>query len=267
MFSVEGQLAISHTTITDNVASAGGAGGISGLGGFLGLDGTAGNGGGIDSLGNDPLLIDNSIIAGNQAAGFAQDLREGAITLNIDYSIIGDGDGLSISSGTGNQIGTFAAPVDPLLGPLANNGGSTQTHAPLPGSPALDAGDPAIVFSASEFDQRGTPFVRVEDGDLVAGSIIDVGAYEAQAPPSADFDQDGDVDGTDFLAWQRGFGLASGALLADGNSDDDDDVDVSDLAVWASTYGQSAGSLQAQLAAQLALVGRRTRRCRRTSVR
>ncbi len=70
---------------------------------------------------------------------------------------------------------------------------------------------------------------------------IDIGAYEAQAAPSADFGTDGDVDGADFLAWQRGFGKAN-AQRSDGNSDDDsdddNDTDASDLAAWQVSFGQ-----------------------------
>ena len=79
-------------------------------------------------------------------------------------------------------------------------------------------------------DQRGAMFNRV------VGSAIDIGAYEAQSTPSADFDSDGDVDGADFLAWQRGFGKAN-AARADGNSDDDTDTDASDLAAWTTAFG------------------------------
>ena len=80
-------------------------------------------------------------------------------------------------------------------------------------------------------DQRGAAFNRA------AGSAIDIGAYEAQAAPSADFDSDGDVDGSDFLAWQRGFGTTN-AARTEGNSDDDGDVDASDLGAWELTFGQ-----------------------------
>lgn len=253
LYSVEGRLELSMSTVTLNQAAIAGDGGISGLGGFNGADGSAGNGGGINSLGNDPFLIDNTIIAGNQAGGNADDLVTGAVTLDIEYSLIGDGDGLVINSSIGNQIGSGALPIDPQLGPLANNGGLTKTHSLLPESPAIDAGDPSIVFNASEFDQRGAPFSRVEDGDLVSGSVIDMGAVEAQVPPSADFDQDGDVDGTDFLAWQRGFGTTTAALLADGNADDDADVDESDLAVWTATYGQPSAAVSAHQAVDLAV--------------
>jgi hypothetical protein len=62
-----------------------------------------------------------------------------------------------------------------MLGPLQNNGGATLTHALLPGSPAINAGDPN--FTPSPFyDQRGSPFVRVLNGR------IDIGSLEVQPP-------------------------------------------------------------------------------------
>ena len=245
LYNVEGLFEISSSTITGNRTSNSGSAGAGGSGGESGSPGSHGEGGGIDSLGSEPLQIANTIIAANLAAGAAPDLRTGSEMLSIDYSLIGEGGDLLISSGTGNQIGTGLALLNPHLGPLASNGGPTETHALLPNSPAIDAGDPSIVFNASEFDQRGAPFLRVEDGNFVAGAFIDLGAYEAQAPPSADFDQDQDIDGADFLAWQRGFGKTSGALLAEGNSDDDEDVDASDLAVWQSAFGSETSTLQA----------------------
>ena len=239
LYGLVDRLAISQSTITDNRTGEGGAGGNGSNGGSNGSSGADGRGGGVFSNTNDPVPIDNSIIAANQAAGAVPDLKTGNVTLTIDFSLIGDGDGLVITSGTGNQIGTGLVPIDPELGPLADNGGPTQTHAPLVGSPVIDAGDPSILPNPSEFDQRGTPFQRVRNGDQVAGAVIDIGAVEVHPPPSADFDQDNDVDGTDFLAWQRGFGTTTGAQRADGDSDDDGDVDADDLSVWQNTYGQS----------------------------
>lgn len=97
-----------------------------------------------------------------------------------------------------------------------------------PGNGGDRVGLGEIRFLAVEaFDQRG--IARNVNG-------IDIGAYEAQVKPSADFDSDGDVDGVDFLAWQVGFGKAN-TQRADGNSDDDTDVDASDLAAWQVSYG------------------------------
>jgi hypothetical protein len=64
---------------------------------------------------------------------------------------------------------------DPLLAPLADNGGATETMALTYGSPALNAGSSS---SRSSFDQRGAGFTRK------IGSFLDIGAYEAQTPPT-----------------------------------------------------------------------------------
>src|SRR5205823_6251427 len=67
--------------------------------------------------------------------------------------------------------------TDPLLGPLQNNGGPTFTHALLPGSPAIDAGNPN--FTPPPFyDQRGLGFDRVRNGR------IDIGSFEVQFGPT-----------------------------------------------------------------------------------
>jgi hypothetical protein len=74
----------------------------------------------------------------------------------------------------GSLIGTNASPIDPRLAPLADNGGPTPTHAPLPGSPASNAGDPTLVAGTGDtplFDQRGPGFPRIADGRIDLGSI------------------------------------------------------------------------------------------------
>jgi hypothetical protein len=64
--------------------------------------------------------------------------------------------------------------------------------------------------------------------------------FELSAIPSADFDEDGDVDGRDFLAWQRGTGTMIGATHSQGDADRDGDVDAADLAIWSEAYGAPA---------------------------
>ncbi|TWU26076.1 hypothetical protein [Bythopirellula polymerisocia] len=53
----------------------------------------------------------------------------------------------------------------------------------------------------------------------------------------ADFDQDGDVDGKDFLTWQRGFG--TGSTLAEGDANGNGSVGPEDLAIWKTQYGNT----------------------------
>jgi hypothetical protein len=72
------------------------------------------------------------------------------------------------------------------------------------------------------------------------GPRIDIGAVELQTL-AADFDFDGDVDGRDFLAWQRGYGTpAPTAVKSQGDADNDLDVDGADLSVWELQYGGPA---------------------------
>jgi hypothetical protein len=73
--------------------------------------------------------------------------------------------------------------------------------------------------------------------------------------PDADFDSDGDVDGRDFLAWQRGYGIvAPNAGKANGDADDDTDVDGDDLGVWQDQYGTVPGPVVALSAVSAPLV-------------
>jgi len=80
--------------------------------------------------------------------------------------------------------------IDPLLGPLTDNGGCTDTRAIPFESPALDAGDNCVnlgtcsthstLESVLQFDQRGNPFDRRIDGNSDQNPVVDIGAFEVQ---------------------------------------------------------------------------------------
>ena len=135
-----GTLFIYNCTLTANTATNGA--GIYTTGTMQIVDSTivlntaSSTGGGVDVAGGSTLLMD-SIVAQNTGGDIT-----GAVYSSSYYNLIGDGTGLSgiTSSTPGDQIGTHASPINPLLGPLANNGGATETMAPKPGSPALNAG-------------------------------------------------------------------------------------------------------------------------------
>ena len=87
----------------------------------------------------------NSILAGNTGYDCS-----GSLT-SAGYNLIGKKTAdCAFTAGTGDKVGTEAAPIGPLLTPLADHGGPTFTHALMAGSPALDAGNPA----APGFDER-----------------------------------------------------------------------------------------------------------------
>ena len=70
--------------------------------------------------------------------------------------------------------GTQASPIDPLLGALADNGGPTQTHALLTGSPAIDAAGDCVADLSITTDQRGISRPQ--------GTACDIGAFEPPPP-------------------------------------------------------------------------------------
>ena len=197
-------------------------------------------GGGIYNDGT--ATLDHTIVANNTAITSGPDILS---TVIANWSLIEDTTDATIN-GANNVTGS-----DPMLGPLANNGGPTLTHALLAGSPAIDAGDPNAMAGVGDvplYDQRGVPIDRVLEGNGLGVARIDIGAFEAptSTAPSADFNLDGQISGLDFLAWQLGFGTpAPNATKADGDADDDLDVDGADLTLWESQYGTTLSPLVA----------------------
>jgi hypothetical protein len=163
-----GTLNLTNSTIANNLTGGGGVGSTGGNGG--GIGGNAG-----------PVNIANSIVSGNTiaAAGSGPDIIG---TLNSqDYNLVGNTSGASFTGATAHNITN----VNALLGPLADNGGPTLTHALLFGSPAIDAGNNSAVtnppFTGPPFtDQRAGSFNRIADGDGNSTAIVDIGAYERQ---------------------------------------------------------------------------------------
>jgi len=190
---------IHSSTISGNTAEANGGGVYIGVGdvGFLNstISGnTAGNGGGLyadntgDGFSGTFVTFELTTLSNNTATAAGGSLHQDGTAggLSIYDSIIANGkpEDIDLSSGfyvarhslieaplgppipgTNNILG-----ADPRLGPLANNGGPTMTHVPLPGSPAINAGNPAIADPPAT-DERGYP--------RIAGPAVDMGSVEA----------------------------------------------------------------------------------------
>lgn len=185
-----GPLTLTDSTITDNevVAAAASGGGIFGGPSDVSsstitdnrlTDGAA-SGGGFFGLGT----LRNTIVANNLAKGQSDDCDP--FLTSGGYNFISD-DTCFTSPGMGDQTGTVAMPIDPGLGPLANNGGPTQTRALAPLSPAVDGGNPNGCRDGTGtlllVCQRGLP--RTVDGNGDGTAICDIGAFELQGQPAA----------------------------------------------------------------------------------
>jgi hypothetical protein len=168
---------VSNSTIALNEAAQGngGNGGPGGNGNPNGLHGNQGfsgigDGGGVFTL-EDPgeFVSVSSLIAGNTALYGAQDFH--GTFASAANTLLGDAEGANNITGgvNGNLVG-----VAPLLGPLQDNGGPTETIALLPGSVAIDAGSNPLGLTT---DQRGLA--------RTVGAT-DIGAFEVQSvsPPT-----------------------------------------------------------------------------------
>ena len=184
--TVSGNISVTNSTISGN-SNVDIGGGISTSSGDVSVVNSTivGNSGGGVSIVDDRFLrsslrIVNSIVAGNfenSNSSTPLDLvpSRGDV-LRIDHSLIGVGDNLgTITGNVGNLIGSLASPLDPLLEPLADNGGSTLTHALLPGSPAIGAGDNALTL-----DENGNPLTTDQTGGNRFVSTVDLGAVESE---------------------------------------------------------------------------------------
>jgi CSLREA domain-containing protein len=185
-------LLVRDTTITDNTAGTGG---------------TIGTAGGLylRSPGPDfPLTVslENSVVAGNfDLVGIDQpDVLCSNLTglAATGSTLIGANDGCDaffpegFPNANGDFVGTVAAPIDPLLQPLANHGGSTHVHRPSvnPLSPLIDQGTCPDAIT----DQRlygdpasGLRLVDIPQVDNASGGDgCDIGAFEVGADPLFD---------------------------------------------------------------------------------
>jgi CSLREA domain-containing protein len=152
-----GTVLLANSTVTANTADADAAGG--------------GNGGGILDFGAGVFELRNTIVANNSDAtgdGTVAPDCVGAPT-SLGHNLIGNSSNCGWVAATGDVLDMPAN-----LGPLASNGGPAFTHALLPGSLALDAGDPAAPGSGANScettDERGV--------SRTLGGPCDIGAYE-----------------------------------------------------------------------------------------
>jgi hypothetical protein len=139
------------------------------------------SGGGIYNDGSwGTAVLNNSIIAYN-TSGSGPDVA-GSVTAN--YCLIGDPSQATFTSTTTDQIGTHAAPLDPLIawlgaygGPTMPDGTTMPTAPPLPGSLAIDAGSNLLIPNGITTDERG--FNRIINATGIINATVDIGACES----------------------------------------------------------------------------------------
>ncbi|HYP50943.1 MAG TPA: choice-of-anchor Q domain-containing protein, partial [Pyrinomonadaceae bacterium] len=195
----DGAANIANSTFSGNIAQ-------SGRGGAIFYDGTSLTLNNVTIVGNIAGLAGGGIY--NRTVMNSFDLRNSIIANNTGGDVVGTvttfGNNLIGAASIGSGfIDSDLLNQNPLLAPLANNGGQTQTHALLPNSPAVNAGNNCVVngscvggspFQPLTTDQRGSGFPRQ------FGANVDIGAFEVNAVCACanrtplDFDGDGKTD-------------------------------------------------------------------------
>ncbi|MFT5107732.1 MAG: CSLREA domain-containing protein, partial [Pseudoalteromonas tetraodonis] len=170
IYFANGTLDLSNSTFFDN--TAGGNGGAFSsenstvtLSSCTLVGNSATSGGGFYGNASSSVIIAGSIVAGNSAPTGPDITNQGTLTPN-PVNLIGNLTDSTLVAGPTVLAGA------PALAPLADNGGSTLTMLPLPGSPAIDA---AGASDPGGTDQRGAPRFR--------NGALDIGAVEVQPPP------------------------------------------------------------------------------------
>lgn len=193
-----GQANLTDSTIANNVASnapfteATNGGGLEDSGTAtlvactISGNTTTADGGGIyvGGTGADSLTLNNTIVAGNEAAPTGGGITPNDIvaatsgaSVSGSYDLVGTG-GSATLSGSSNKLGV----VDPGLGPLAANGGPTETMVLVAGSPAIASGS-----SALEVGPGGTPLTTDQRGFPMDTPVPDIGAYQTSPPLGLSF--------------------------------------------------------------------------------
>jgi hypothetical protein len=131
------------------------------------------------------FTLRNTIVAGNSVvAGSPDDLSGFGVMVTHGYNLIGVVNSVVFQPAPSDKIGRDWAPLNAKLGPLADNGGPTKTHALITDSPAINAGDNCVMTNTCSADnigfnltteQRGTGFNRK------LGASVDMGAFETDA--------------------------------------------------------------------------------------
>ena len=139
--------------------------------------------------------------------------------------------------------------ANPHLGPLADNGGPTKTHALLSGSPAIDAGDP----SAHRRIGRCTTLRRARQRLCARQrrqrrhdcAVIDVGAFEAAGDSAAHCSATTTTTTSSMPPTTRSGATRFGqhvSLYSSADGDGNGIIDAADYNVWKANFGHTPGS-------------------------
>jgi hypothetical protein len=186
---VNGTARITNSTFSGNTSNTTGGGGALNVNGSsviltnvtISGNNAPNNGGGIHrGSTNVNFFMRNSIVAGNNGSAASPDFTNSAAGNSSQ--------GNNIIGVTGTSTGWVASDLlntNPLLGPLADNGGPTQTFLPQAGSPAIEGGQNCVLDSTCPANNPPANVTTDQRGVArPAGPLVDIGSVEVAAAAS-----------------------------------------------------------------------------------
>lgn len=207
------------------------------------------------NYGDETISLDGVKIGGFASTAYSfqsgQSLGAGqriVVARNPSDFTLAYGGGINLATGpgyaeqnlsNGGELVTLLGPVGELLQSF------TYGDSNVAGWPVTPDGDgPSLEYigplTGTEDPTQGSPldpFDNPANWQASANNGGSPGTSGAALPDDADFNNDNEVSGLDFLAWQINFGITSGATLAQGDANHDGAVDSDDLVVWETQYG------------------------------
>lgn len=218
----------------------------------INIGGLSGGGSNLQNSADGTLrLVDSLATAGKVDVAVVSTNTLGSSTglLQVDASLVDVGGTLALGAGATLHFG--------LAGVNRSDGsGTAGQYGAINANSALLAGDFEVFLLHGFQPAAGNQFDLIATTGLIAGFIMPTSLPAlpvgldwnvsqtanllrldvVAGAPDADFNADGNVDGQDFLIWQRNVGILTGANPAQGDSDFDGDVDQVDLSVWESQF-------------------------------
>jgi hypothetical protein len=190
-----------------------------------------------------------------------------------DDAIGGDEDGVSVVTLNSGSNATLTVTASRYNGYLQawfdwnDDGDFDDANERVVTNRLLDQGANSVAISVPSGVTATTVYARFRYGEFginspfgaaLTGEVEDYAfPLNPQAPPvvgmPSDFNQDGVIDGFDFMLWQRNLGTPTGATQTQGSADSDGDVDRQDMIQWYLHYGESQSVATVSAASNVAL--------------